>query len=850
MAITPDGSKRIALLAIFIAMIVVTAAVASVLILSSDTSPNEPPTASFTAPSSGQVGQNIIFDASSSNDSDGRVVNYSWDFGDCNSSVIHTKTVSHSYERQGIYPITLTVTDDDGESSAPANHSITITEAEEPFLSAGSSPDSISVAKGEQIRIEAYAVFKSNASDTGENVSTSISLSITIHWMAGGSVLGTLFRGRTAEGVSYFMLKTTVAGTSALHMTFMYTDNVTGTAYTDNVTIPVAVTPAVLDSVEINPSEWMALKNHSRNFSATARLTDWTEVNAEFEWNLTDVLLGTLNATNGPSVRFTAGSQLVSGDLTCSAHYLSRYVFTSAHIVVFTGPPPQSIETRIYGMFNVPLGDWWLDRYQETIIHNSFPYTYAWHTTPAGNDWIYSDYRMNVTAHNISKVNTSENPWYVPVLNPTVRGGNIQLDWEGNYLSHYQAINGYQTGISDWYDSWFWRWNGTVTMDKTAAKMVMNMTDVDFNDFTTWKADKFPIFKQKFSNWIQTQMNVDWAIKFAYQFEGNTLFESYDVEKVGNNIVFKILDHLSWGMETLLERWWSQTFTQFEGWPEDAHFTASIGPLWSDMSLDCAVQYSLTSMGSMRDGRTAWVFEATRADAVPGSFGAYASEFNPYNGKSYWCEAVSNYHYKAWTDYSYTPLAWKLNEYDEIRIEWPSSNQIIGYNDNGPGNYGDTVTGKVDPLWIEPVPDDVPGHVSIDYLNRTIVIKGPLDTQSWSMNTLAVQELKENWSRLGVLPWGCPRIEFVVNNDLNLPPTAVISAPDTVATSVSTSISSVSFDLDGAISSYLWDFGDGNTSTSATVTKNWTLPGDYVVTLAVTDDDARTGTYSMIMRVT
>ena len=85
MAITPDGSKRIALLAIFIAMIVVTAAVASVLILSSDTSPNEPPTASFTAPSSGQVGQNIIFDASSSNDSDGRVVNYSWDFGDCNS---------------------------------------------------------------------------------------------------------------------------------------------------------------------------------------------------------------------------------------------------------------------------------------------------------------------------------------------------------------------------------------------------------------------------------------------------------------------------------------------------------------------------------------------------------------------------------------------------------------------------------------------------------------------------------------------------------------------------------------------------------------------------------------------
>jgi hypothetical protein len=512
--------------------------------------------------------------------------------------------------------------------------------------------------------------------------------------------------------------------------------------------------------------------------------------------------------------------------------------------------PSQSIKTTIYDMFNVPLGDWWLDRMQETIIQNSFPYTYIWYGTPVGNDCIYSDYRMSVIAHNLSSANTSEDPVYVPILNPTVRGGNIQLEWKGNYLSPDEAVADYSNTISQWYDGWFWRWNGTVTMDKTAARMVLNMTDAEFDDFATWKITKFTEFKNKFSTWIQNQMNVVWAIKYMYEFEGNVLSEGYDISKNGDKIVFEIKDHLSWGMEGLFTRWWGHTLTQFEGWPEDMHFTAFIGPLWSDMTLDCAVQYSLKASGSMRDGRTAWIFELTHVDKLPGSNIWYASEFNAYDGKTLWCNLISNNLYGNWIEYGITPLAWNLGPYDEIRIEWPSSNQIIGYDHYGPGNYSVTEIGNVDPLWIEPIPGDVPGKVLVDYTNRTILMKGPLDMWSWSKNTLSCQELRANWSRLGILPWGCPRIEFVVVNEANLPPTAVISAPVNATVNISISMSSVSFDLDGAITSQLWDFGDGNTSTSATVTKNWTLPGNYMITLTVTDDGTRTGTYSMIMRVT
>lgn len=72
-----------------------------------------PPVASFTedlhvAP----VGTPINFDASASNDPDGTIVSYEWDFGDGTTATGPTAT--HTYAAPGTYTVTLTVTDDDG----------------------------------------------------------------------------------------------------------------------------------------------------------------------------------------------------------------------------------------------------------------------------------------------------------------------------------------------------------------------------------------------------------------------------------------------------------------------------------------------------------------------------------------------------------------------------------------------------------------------------------------------------------------------------------------------------------------------------------------------------------------
>ncbi|MCA9943005.1 MAG: PKD domain-containing protein, partial [Anaerolineales bacterium] len=86
------------------------------------------------------------------------------------------------------------------------------------------------------------------------------------------------------------------------------------------------------------------------------------------------------------------------------------------------------------------------------------------------------------------------------------------------------------------------------------------------------------------------------------------------------------------------------------------------------------------------------------------------------------------------------------------------------------------------------------------------------------------------------------------------PPTAVIGVFDTTGPAPFTPSfnSSGSSDVDGFIVSHLWDFGDGTTSTlpNPGFNKTYTVPGTYLVTLTVTDDDGLTGTDTVTITVT
>ncbi|OFV68322.1 MAG: secreted protein containing Periplasmic copper-binding [Candidatus Syntrophoarchaeum caldarius] len=77
------------------------------------------PTADFFfTPQSPTVDDTITFNASASYDPDGNIMNYTWNFGDGNTTTTPDPVITHSYSEAGSYEVTLTVTDNDGLTSS------------------------------------------------------------------------------------------------------------------------------------------------------------------------------------------------------------------------------------------------------------------------------------------------------------------------------------------------------------------------------------------------------------------------------------------------------------------------------------------------------------------------------------------------------------------------------------------------------------------------------------------------------------------------------------------------------------------------------------------------------------
>jgi len=92
------------------------------------------------------------------------------------------------------------------------------------------------------------------------------------------------------------------------------------------------------------------------------------------------------------------------------------------------------------------------------------------------------------------------------------------------------------------------------------------------------------------------------------------------------------------------------------------------------------------------------------------------------------------------------------------------------------------------------------------------------------------------------------QVAIVVAND---PPTAKFTFnPAKPKIGDEIEFTSQAYDNDGTIVSYLWDFGDGNTSTEQNPKHTYDKTGTYNVTLTVTDNDGATHTQTQEIKVT
>jgi len=79
-------------------------------------SPNLPPTANFTFEPENSTTSDTIYFNSTSTDSDGYIVNWTWNLGD--GTTLYGENITHKYANDGTYNVTLTVRDDDGATDS------------------------------------------------------------------------------------------------------------------------------------------------------------------------------------------------------------------------------------------------------------------------------------------------------------------------------------------------------------------------------------------------------------------------------------------------------------------------------------------------------------------------------------------------------------------------------------------------------------------------------------------------------------------------------------------------------------------------------------------------------------
>ncbi|HDM25285.1 MAG TPA: PKD domain-containing protein, partial [Thermoplasmatales archaeon] len=72
---------------------------------------NTPPKANFTWTPTNPIQGDEVYFTSTANDIDGVIINYTWNFGDGNTS--HEQNPTHQYKDNGTYTVTLTIKDDD-----------------------------------------------------------------------------------------------------------------------------------------------------------------------------------------------------------------------------------------------------------------------------------------------------------------------------------------------------------------------------------------------------------------------------------------------------------------------------------------------------------------------------------------------------------------------------------------------------------------------------------------------------------------------------------------------------------------------------------------------------------------
>ncbi len=538
----------------------------------------------------------------------------------------------------------------------------------------------------------------------------------------------------------------------------------------------ITVLPPFLDAVSISPGAKTIEPNDNWTFTATAVSSVGLPISGiDFTWAVTTDpgVTCTPSATTGTSISLQAGAVLGNVSLTANGTYAgSTKTGTSAITVGYL--PPRSMDYVWYDMFNVPIGSFYYKRWdvykQEDPISTSYPWMFLYHSSPPGNLYLYTLMRLNITGRNVSEINMNSWPEFLPILSQTERGGTAEIDWYMQYLTSDELETRYKSFATQ-DDGWIVVLNGTVTLDKQAAKTVLNVTEGGYETFDRWWSENQATVISRYSDFIVNEAEGRVDIENAYESYYQLFTFGLDASKVGDKVVLRY-DLVTWGMEALMMRWLHECFLPIEMWYEDMNIHMVIGPEWTTIDLDTAVTYSLfatetiDSMGKS-DVMPCWAFTPLLGDAVESTDAHPHSDIDRYLPYSYLNRQPDSPLYGTYMQYDVVPVSWNLTENESLAIQWPSGQLPFRYRIAQGVAVNISEEMVVD--YSEPGPADS-AAVSINNTAREIKWTGPLNMYDWSKTQSAHTYLADEWSRLGgnLLPYSMPWVEFEMKNPVHI----------------------------------------------------------------------------------
>lgn len=435
------------------------------------------------------------------------------------------------------------------------------------------------------------------------------------------------------------------------------------------------------------------------------------------------------------------------------------------------------------------LSEWWFKRkaaYSDTVVHNSTPYSIAYNPESSLNNYngvthlsfgTYSFFRLTIDAKNITTVATGPNkdPLFLPVLGSLASdGGTVRLNWHFTYLtsSDVTAMLAGTSYVNTYYgvtpsalsplgnpsyanDGWYYEHSGTMSLDRAAAQKILGLPgSADLRtDFTTANTAGALNNSFRLHYWNEGSPDQIYDTKASYDYSINTgpsncYFLKLDPSSTPDLLVVRVWGY-TWGMDALMISRYMEVAgldVNFQGWPEDWYFNATISSNGADIYNRMTVAYHMTTWKDSTWWGPCYELGAQHDDYNDYDGPYWLSRFTPYMAyrgytplKTQWEPGTNNI--GANVAFWVTPRLWNLATGEKLILKLPTQ-AMMGYipykgsvsdvfPKNGGGNDAKAAELNTHQMWGEMVlgpgtfPSTLYSTTYYDAGNKTLTMVGP-----------------------------------------------------------------------------------------------------------------------------